>query len=108
MQSRRLGRRFAELPTLGVFGVDDMSFTIEQSKEKRESFGSYTYRIYEAGRLVAYYWHDHRGDEHGIEFTDGSKELWPVGRMVDFIQGGGPEPLTLSQRAVDYLKQKRP
>jgi hypothetical protein len=100
--------RVAKLGSLGVFGVDDMSFTIEQSKEKRESFGSYTYRIYEAGRLVAYYWHDHRGDEHGIEFTDGSKELWPVGRMVDFIQGGGPEPLTLSQRAVDYLKQKRP
>ena len=84
-----------------------MSFTIEQTKEKRESFGSYTYRGYEDGRLVAHYWHDYRGDEHGIEFADGSKELWPVGRMVDLIQGGGPEPLTLSPRAVDYLKQKR-
>jgi hypothetical protein len=85
-----------------------MSFTIEQTDEKRGSFGSYTYRIYEEGRLVAHYWHDYRGDEHGIAFVDGSKELWPVGRMVDFIRGGGPEPLTLSGLAMDYLKQKRP
>jgi len=84
-----------------------MSFTIEQMKEKRESFGSYTYRIYADSRLVAHYWHDYRGDEHGIEFVDGLKESWPVGRMTDFIQGGGPEPLTLSERAVEYLKQKR-
>jgi hypothetical protein len=85
-----------------------MGFTIEHTNEKREPFGGYTYRIYEDGRLVANYWHDYRGDEHGIEFIDGLKEIWPVGRMTDFIQGGGPEPLTLSQRAVNYLKQKRP
>jgi hypothetical protein len=84
-----------------------MSFTIEQTNENRESFGSYTYRIYEDGRLVANYWHDYRGDEHGIEFVDGSKESWPVGRMTDFIHGGGPEALTLSERAVDYLKKRR-
>jgi len=85
-----------------------MSFTIEQTKEKRESFDCYTYRIYDDGRFVAHYWHDYRGDEHGIEFVDGSKESWPVGRMTDFIQGGGPQPLSLSQRAMDYLKQKTP
>ena len=85
-----------------------MSFTIEQTKEKRENFGNYTYRIYEDGRLIAHYWHDYRGDEHGIEFVGGAKESWPVGRLTDFIEGGGPQPLILSERAVDYLKQKRP
>ena len=85
-----------------------MSFTIEHTKEKREGFGDYTYRIYEDGRLIAHYWHDFRGDDHGIEFVNGSKESWPVGQMIEFIQGGGPEPLTLSVRAVDYLKQKKP
>ena len=85
-----------------------MSFTIEQKKETRESFGNYRYRIYEDGRLIAHYWHDFRGDDHGIEFVNGSKELWPVGQMTEFIEGGGPQPLTLSGRAVDYLKQKKP
>ena len=85
-----------------------MSFTIEHTDEKRESFGNYTYRIYEDGRLLAHYWHDYRGDEHGIKFVGGAEELWPVGRMIDFIEGGCPQPLTLSKRAVDYLKQKRP
>ena len=84
-----------------------MSFIIEQSKANRESFGNYTYRIYEDGCLIAHYGHDYRGDEHGIEFIDGTKESWPVGRMIDFIQGGGPKPLTLSERAVEYLKQRQ-
>jgi hypothetical protein len=85
-----------------------MSFTIEQTEEQRTSLGNYTFRIYEDGRLLAHYWHDFRGDEHGIEFVGGVKESWPVGRMTDFIEGGGPQPLTLSKRAVDYLKQNRP
>lgn len=85
-----------------------MSFKIEQVDSTRESFGKYTYKIYEDGHLIAHYWHDHRGDEHGIEFVNGEHDLWPVGRMTDFIEGGGPKPLTLSERAVTYLNQKRP
>jgi hypothetical protein len=85
-----------------------VSYRIEQDDStKRPSFGAYTYRIYEGHRLVARYWHDHRGDEHGIEFLDGRSEDWPVGRMVDFIEGGGPEPLRLSERAVVYLKERQ-
>ena len=85
-----------------------MTYRIEQDTSKRESFGSYRYRIYEHDRLIAHYWHDHKGDEHGIEFVDGRREDWPVGRMIDFIEGGGPQPLVLSARAIAYLKQKRP
>jgi len=82
-----------------------MIYRIEQDDStKRESFGNYTYRIYEGDRLIARYWHDHRGDEHGIEFITGAVGNWPFPRMTDFIEGGGPEPLRISDRAVDYLK----
>ena len=85
-----------------------MSYRIEQDDStKRGSFAAYTYRIYDGARLIARYWHDHRGDEHGIEFVDGRSEGSPVGRMIEFIEGGGPEPLRLSERAVAYLKARQ-
>lgn len=74
---------------------------------RRDAFGSYRYRIYQNERLIAHYWHDFRGDEHGIEFVDGRRENWPVGRMTDFIEGGGPQPRALSARAIAYLEQIR-
>lgn len=83
-----------------------MSFTIERSGGERDSFGNYKYRILENGRLVAHYWHDYRGDEHGIDFVDGRSESRPVGRMIEFVEGGGPMPLTLSEKAVAYLKNR--
>jgi hypothetical protein len=84
-----------------------MGFRIEQTVSNRESLEEYRYRIYEDGRLIASYWHDHRGDEHGIEFVDGTSELFPVGRMIEFVEGGGPKPLALSERAVAYLRKKQ-
>lgn len=84
-----------------------MGFSVEHEKSSRESFGDYRYRIYDDDNLIAYYWHDYRGDEHGIEFVDGTKESWPVGRMVDFLEGGGPKPLMLSAGAEAYLMEKR-
>ncbi|WP_260393120.1 hypothetical protein [Ralstonia sp. SET104] len=84
-----------------------MSFRIELDVSVRESFGDYRYHIYDGDRLIARYWHDYRGDEHGIEFVDGLRESWPVGRMVDFIEGGGPTPLVLSARALVYLAAKQ-
>ncbi|MBJ7575470.1 hypothetical protein [Luteimonas sp. MC1828] len=83
-----------------------MGYTIVQDDSKRESFAEYKYRIYRDGKLIANYWHDYRGDEHGIDFVNGSKDSWPVGRMIDFIDGGGPQPLVLSQRAMAYLDGK--
>jgi len=85
-----------------------MSFNIEQVDSTRKPSGNYTYKIYEDGNLIAHYWHDYRGDEHGIELVNGVNEPWPVGQMTDFIEGGGPKLLTLTERAVDYLNQKRP
>lgn len=83
-----------------------MSFELKHAESQREFFGEYCYYIYEDSRLVARYWHDYRGDDHGIEFVNGTSEAWPVGRMVDFITGGGPQPLALSGRAVAYLNKK--
>ena len=85
-----------------------MAYSIEQDDSSaRASFGEYTYRIYKDGQLVARYWHDYRGDDHEITFISGTKERCPVGRMVDFIEGGGPQPLVLSARAVAYLESRR-
>ena len=81
-----------------------MAFTIERDNKPRQSFGEYQYRILLEGKLIAYYWHDYRGEEHGIDFVGGKTELWPVGRMIEFLEGGGPKPLMLSEAAVVYLK----
>ena len=83
-----------------------MSFIIERISGDRDSFGNYKYRILENGRLIAHYWHDYRGNEHGIDFINRTNELWPVGRMIEFVEGGGTEPLTLSEKAVAYLNGK--
>ena len=82
-----------------------MTYRVEQDNSPRESFGDYRYRIYRDEKLVAEYWHDYRGDEHGIEFVDGRSESWPVGRMVDFLKGGGPDPTTLSPQAEAYIQK---
>ena len=83
-----------------------IAFSIEQERGSREPGDEYRYRIVRDGMLIARYWHDHRGDEHGIEFVTGFNESWPVGRMIDFIEGGGPQPLRLSNKALAYIEEK--
>lgn len=83
-----------------------MGFEIEQVEYKGESFADYRYNIYKDGCLIARYWHDFRGDYHGIEFANGKTEDNPVGSMVEFITGGGPQPLGLSEKAIAYLDQR--
>lgn len=82
--------------------------TIRPAGTKRESFGNYEYEVLDGNDIIARYWHDYRGDEHGIIFSDGESEDWPVGRMIDFITGGGPQPLALSSAAIEWLKQHCP
>ena len=83
-----------------------MSYRVERVETQREPFAAHWYRIYRDDRLPARYWHDYRGDEHGIEFLDGTSEVGPVGRMEDFLEGGGPSPLVLSRQAIAYLDQR--
>lgn len=82
-------------------------YRVEQADTKRESLGEYRYRICQNDRLIAHYWHDYRGDEHGIEFVNGPTESCPVGRTTDFLEGGGPKPLQLSERAIAYLSMNQ-
>jgi hypothetical protein len=83
-----------------------MGYTIEHDDARREPFAEYRYRIYKDGQLIGNYWHDYRGDDHGIEFLNGRSELSLPCPMIEFLLGGGPEPLTLSARAVAYIKEK--
>jgi hypothetical protein len=82
-----------------------MNFTILQTPRAADGW-MYEYEITAANRLVARYWHDHKGDEHGIDFVDGESASWPVGNVTDFIDGGGPQPLRLTPAGVQYLTGK--
>jgi hypothetical protein len=82
-----------------------VTYRVEQ-EQSREAFGNYSYRIFKGSALVAHYWHDYRGDEHGIRFLNGMIDQWPVGRMTDFLQGGGPTPPILSARATAYMDER--
>jgi hypothetical protein len=83
-----------------------MTYRLEPDESPRQAFGEYRYVIYKGSVLIARYWHDHRGDDHGIEFASGASESWPVGRMVEFLEGGGGRPIILTARAVAYLDEK--
>lgn len=55
----------------------------------REAFGEYRYTIRKNGQIVAHYWHDYLGDDHGIDFVGGKTILEPLGRVPNFMAGGG-------------------
>ena len=83
-----------------------MIYSIERdNSRKREDFDEYKYRIFRAGHLVASFWHDYRGDDHGLLFVDGTVESWPAGHMTDFLEGGGPQALRLTERAIRFLER---
>jgi hypothetical protein len=85
-----------------------MNYRIEHDRSaKRQGFEPYSYLIYEDDRRIAKYWHDYRGDEQRIEFLDGRGDDLPFGRMTEFIEGGGPEPLRISERGRAYLSSRK-
>jgi hypothetical protein len=81
-------------------------YRVERDGAPRESFGEYRYLIYRDNTLVAHFWHDYRGDDNGIEFVHGAQEACPVEYPSRFLEGGGPEALALSQKAIAYLERK--
>jgi hypothetical protein len=81
-------------------------FSVRHRDTTRHSSENYEYDILDGQQVVATYWHDFRGDEHGTEFSDGSTEVGPAGRVGDFISDGGPNPLALSDAALEYLSAK--
>lgn len=85
-----------------------MSYTVSHVIKAREPFGEYRYGIHENGNIIAYFWHDYRGGDNGIEFVNGISAHDPVGKMTNFLEGGGPQPLALSKRAIKYINENRP
>ena len=86
-----------------------MSYTVRQIDERRESFGSYRYTIYQGKKQVAVFWHNYRGECEGIQVLEsGFTEDPPFGMSSDFLTGGGPLPLGLSVEAVQYLDKLIP
>jgi len=83
-----------------------MNISIRQSVGSRKQFDPYWYEILDGKQVIANYWHDYRGDDHGIKFMDGTEDSWPVGRMTEFLLGGGPQPLKLSGKALTYLMDR--
>jgi hypothetical protein len=81
-------------------------FTIQQIDEKRESFGGYRYGIYDSTKLIGYFWHDHRGDDNEVELFCTHDKRWGFPSILDFIQGGGPMPTTLTEMALLWLASR--
>jgi hypothetical protein len=81
-------------------------YTIRHATSKRESFGNYEYEILKDNEIIAHFWHDYRGDEHGIKFMDGTTDNCPSDNITDFIKGGGPEPFSLTPTAIEWLEKR--
>ena len=73
-------------------------------KQVGRSEGNYNYEIYRGTELVARYWHDFRGDEQGLTMI-GGKRASPPGSCSEFIAGGGGNPLTLTEAAVELIRR---
>jgi hypothetical protein len=80
-----------------------MIYQIKQLKLSGEPFADYQYQILLEGNVVANYWHDFRGDEHWMILANETEVHSPDGKMIEYIKGGGSEPLTLSEKAVNFL-----
>ena len=81
-----------------------MRFTIRHNDMPRDPFGPYRYDIMDGTQLVAHYWHDHRGDDGGIELLDGRSPAFPFIGVTRFLAGGGPQSLRLTTEAIAYLE----
>jgi len=85
-----------------------MLYTVRQFKKMSAPFSDYRYGIYQNEKLIAYFWHDYRGDDNGIEFVNGLSVPDPVDRMTNFLKSGGEQPLTLTKQAIQYINENRP
>jgi hypothetical protein len=80
-------------------------FTVRERARDKTPGADYEYEVFDAGRFVARYSHDFRGEEHVVEFADGRREEWPARTHGSFVISGWPFTLTLSRPAVSYLSQ---
>jgi hypothetical protein len=84
-----------------------MTYRIEYGKRGDSPSGGQFYYIYDDDQLIARYWHDHRGDDCGIDFVSGNSEDWPFSHLGQVLAGGGPLPLTLTNEAIVFLETRK-
>ena len=87
-------------------------FRVVSRPRSSEPFSAYYFDIFLGDRLVAEYWHDYRGDDHGITLIGrenafpfrSPKEQYPLSISArEFLEGGGPTPLKLTDKAVALI-----
>ncbi len=81
-----------------------MKLRVEQISEAREPFGSYRYRILDGDEEVAVFTHNYRGECEWLRTSGGHEEDPPFGMITDFLTGGGPEPLGLTEAARRHVE----
>jgi hypothetical protein len=82
-------------------------FSVQQVVREREPFGDYEYEVRREGVLVARFFHDYRGDGCWVVFPDGRGEEVGAG-VPNFLEGGGGQPLRLTDTAVRFLTARLP
>lgn len=68
-------------------------------RENGEPFSNYVFDVTIDGRKVAELSHDYRGDAHWMRLPNGP---W-IELPERIIEGGGPQPLTLSSAGVETV-----
>lgn len=84
-----------------------LKLSVHQVVREREPFGDYEYEILREGRRVARFFHDYRGDGCWVVFPDGRGEQVSAG-VPNFLQGGGGQPLRLTDAALRFLEARLP
>jgi len=73
---------------------------VHAGREGAEPFSNYFYRVFRGERCVAEISHTYRGDEHFIRKPGGE---WQSTDQL--IEGGGPQPLRLSNVGVQTVEK---
>ena len=75
-------------------------FTVVRAgREEAGAFSNHFYRVHAGDRCVAELSHTYRGDEHFLRKPGGD---WrPTDRL---IEGGGPQPLSLSKAGIKAIE----
>ena len=77
------------------------------TRDPTDRVGRHWFSIHRQGRRVARLWNSSRLEDYGVVFLDGSGEDWPLGgNSLAFLEGGGPEPLRLTEGAERWLSEQ--
>lgn len=82
-----------------------MTYQIHFIKSGRKGMGQYKYQILKDRIPIATYAYDMRDNQQWVTMEDSATETWSLS-VNQFLQGGGKDPLELTDFATDYLNDK--